>query len=131
MIEWRDVALVAGPGLAYLAAWGTTRQSDRASERTKKAQDDATAVDRDRLGLDALETSLSEQEKRITRLRTDLDSEQKKRESAERRAVRAEEKIDRVAVSLAAHGQWDLLVLAEVRKTTADFPEPPPLTLTD
>ncbi len=29
--------------------------------------------------------------------------------------------------NLAAHGQWDLLVLAEVRKTNPDFPDPPTL----
>lgn len=30
-------------------------------------------------------------------------------------------------VSLAAHGQWDMLIHAEVRKSSPDFPEPPPL----
>lgn len=34
---------------------------------------------------------------------------------------------DELRKNLSAHGQWDLLVLAEVRKTTPDFPDPPHL----
>jgi len=34
-------------------------------------------------------------------------------------------------VLLAAHGQWDLLVVAEVRIARPDFPDPPPLTRLD
>lgn len=33
----------------------------------------------------------------------------------------------RVRVLLAAHGSWDTLILAEVRKSNPDFPDPPPL----
>lgn len=33
----------------------------------------------------------------------------------------------RVQVALAAHGQWDLIMLAELRQHRPDFPEPPPL----
>lgn len=34
-------------------------------------------------------------------------------------------------VLLAAHGQWDLIVVAEIRRIHSDFPDPPPLLKVD
>lgn len=45
----------------------------------------------------------------------------------ERRVRAVEHSQQEIRVALAAHGQWDLHVLAQVRKVEPDFPDPPPL----
>lgn len=125
----RDViyALVAilTPVLAWRAAKIAGRSTEKAAETTAKA---AERVDQQRVDLATLQASLEEQEKRINRWEQDLADERRAHAATRERANRAEDRVDRLAASLAAHAQWDLLVLAEVRKVTPDFPEPPPLS---
>ena len=83
-----------------------------------------------------LDVALDKADAKIEKLSDDLAAERTARvrsdiraEAAERRATRAEDRVDQLAATLAAHGQWDLLVLAEVRKSSPDFPDPPPLAV--
>lgn len=46
-------------------------------------------------------------------------------------AIRREAADREMRILLAAHGQWDILMLAEVRKINPDFPDPPPLVRLD
>lgn len=48
-------------------------------------------------------------------------------ERLQRQSRRRDKRDAELRAMLAAHGQWDLLVLAEVRRSYVDFPEPPPL----
>ena len=43
------------------------------------------------------------------------------------REQQRDDEMQEIRVLLAAHGQWDLQVLAEVRRSNPDFPDPPPL----
>ncbi len=119
-------ALAVSAWLAYL----TWRRDDKAGENADG-----------RLNLDSLKETVDRLDREVGRLDERLareitrsevaearaQEERGARRAAEKRADRAEEKVDKIAVSLAAHGQWDLLVLAEVRKATPDFPDPPSL----
>ena len=47
----------------------------------------------------------------------------------EQRMAKIQESQIKIASALAAHGQWDLYALAQLRRLDPDFPEPPPLVL--
>lgn len=114
------VAIIVGLmtlGGSVFAATTANRSAARAEATLAAVEKAKESTEGRKLDLDVLRES-------IATLRTDLESE--------RSALRsAEGKLARLTVSMAAHGQWDLLVLAEVRKVTPDFPEPPPLALLD
>lgn len=119
VLTFLGVAVVAFSGLAGTlgASWISKRSSERAQENEGR-----------KIGRDEFDSFTRELRLSITDLKAELASERAARGAAEERAERAERRIDRIAMTLAAHGQWDLLVLAEVRRSNEDFPDPPPLT---
>lgn len=116
------VAFVAVCGLA--GTIGASWISKRAGDRQRAAQN---AIDERKVDREEFDSLTRELRSSLTDVRAELATEREARRAAEQRAERAEQRIDRIATTLAAHGQWDLLVLAEVRRSNTDFPDPPPL----
>lgn len=125
------VALVAFCGLA--GTLGASWISNRAAAQQRAAQ---TLIDERKVNLEEFNALKQELRESLTDVKAELLAEHDARlasdaraEAAEKRAEKAEARVDKLAASLAAHGQWDLLVLAEVRKANTNFPDPPPLSV--
>jgi septal ring factor EnvC (AmiA/AmiB activator) len=129
VLTFAGVAFVAVCGLA--GSLGASWISKRAADRQRAAQNaiDERKVDREEFDslTRELRTSLNDVRTELAEERTARRESDRRAMAAEERAERAEQRIDRIAATLAAHGQWDLLVLAEVRRSNEDFPDPPPL----
>lgn len=89
--------------------------------RTRKVESEVTKVER---GVTPIAADAAEAKAKIDVLLpviTDL----------QRRLTDAEDAQVELAILLAAHGEWDLRVLSEIRKYDPHFPDPPPLRRRD
>lgn len=134
-MNWQFLVTWTGTGgVAIWLAALTWRRDDKANDNAEGRLDlDSLTATVDRLDREVgrLDERLKREIARSERAEARELEERAARRHAVERADRAEEKVDRLAASLAAHGQWDLLVLAEVRKSSPDFPSPPPVVIAD
>ncbi len=129
MLTFLGVVVVALSGVAGTlgASWISKRSSERAQENESRK------IDREEFDsfTRELRASLSDVRQELSDERGARQKSDRRAEQAEKRAEDAEKRVDRLAASMAAHNQWDLLILGEVRRTNPDFPGPPPFAFLD
>lgn len=111
-----------GIGVALLNRDKTEAEVDEheAAARLSDAQAESMAVTAIKEALQEVRTNSAEKDKRMTAMDEQMSIMRSDIKRLEREGHRRD-------VALAAHGQWDLLVVAEVRLMKPNFPEPPPL----
>ncbi len=128
-MDWWEAALTGIVGLggggtivAYMNRDKTIAEanSGEANARLADAQAESLAVTAVRDALREVRQNSSDKDKELLQMRQELADMRKDIKGLEDQG-------HRVQVALAAHGQWDILVVAQVRQINPDFPEPPPL----